>query len=251
MEGNGDGASQTLRKGAGPLSVDTSNKSRRDAILGKVRQGLGATKGDAARQAVIESRLSARQRNTMPGRTKGNADELRTAFIERMEACQASVINIASLGELPEAVTEYLKQHNLPQHVRMGDDEVLAGADWSKTPHLERAKGAAAESDSVGLATAFAGIAETGTIMLTSGMDNPTTNNFLPEDHIVVMPHSRFVGSYEDAWDVLRDGLEVPGTMPRTVNYVSGPSRTGDIEQRLLLGAHGPRRLHVIIVDDI
>lgn len=228
-----------------------SNGSRRDAILGKVRKGLGADKGDSARMAVVQARLSGRKRNTMPARTMGDAQALRKAFTARLEACQASITNVASLDGLPEAVTEYLKQHNLPQHVRMGNDDILGRADWSKTPHLERAKGAAAESDCVGLATAFAGIAETGTIMLTSGTDNPTTNNFLPEDHIVVMPHSRFVGSYEDAWDQLRDYQDAPGTMPRTVNYVSGPSRTGDIEQTLLLGAHGPRRLHVIIVDDI
>jgi L-lactate dehydrogenase complex protein LldG len=54
------------------------------------------------------------------------------------------------------------------------------------------------------------------------------------------------VAAYEDGWDRLREG----GGMPRAINFITGPSRTGDIEQRIELGAHGPRRLHIILVDD-
>ena len=55
------------------------------------------------------------------------------------------------------------------------------------------------------------------------------------------------VGDYESAWDRLRTAFG-KGLMPRLVNMITGPSRSGDIEQKLLLGAHGPRRLHVVIV---
>ncbi len=83
--------------------------------------------------------------------------------------------------------------------------------------------------------------------MLHSGPSGPTTLNFLPETNVVVLPMDRMVGAYEEAWDLLRDrfGSE---TMPRTVNFISGPSRTADIEQTIQLGAHGPRRLHIILV---
>jgi L-lactate dehydrogenase complex protein LldG len=83
---------------------------------------------------------------------------------------------------------------------------------------------------------------------LISGPDNPTTLNFLPETHIVVLPKSAVTGSYEDVWDRLRQHVG-EGVMPRTVNLVTGPSRTGDIEQTIELGAHGPRRLHIILLD--
>ena len=58
---------------------------------------------------------------------------------------------------------------------------------------------------------------------------------------------SRIVGPYEDAWDLLRREI---GGMPRNVMLVTGPSRSADIEQTLELGAHGPRRLHVVLIED-
>src|SRR3546814_19426494 len=95
---------------------------------------------------------------------------------------------------------------------------------------------------------AFAGIAETGTVMMASGPDAPITLNFLPENHVVVLRASQVTGTYEEAWQRLREA-RWRGVMPRAVNLITGPSRTGDIEQTLLLGTHGPRRLHVLLVD--
>ena len=94
---------------------------------------------------------------------------------------------------------------------------------------------------------AFAGIAETGSVMLLSGPGSPTTLNFLPEDHIVVLRESRIVPHLEDAWAMLRAERE---SMPRTVNLICGPSKTGDIELVILEGAHGPRRLRVVVVQE-
>ncbi len=93
---------------------------------------------------------------------------------------------------------------------------------------------------------AFTAVAETGTLMLRSGPDHPTTLNFLPDTHIVVLRAGQIVGPYEDAWAKLR----AAGDMPRAVNFVSGPSRTADIEQTIQLGAHGPRRLHIVLIED-
>src|SRR3546814_17374947 len=92
---------------------------------------------------------------------------------------------------------------------------------------------------------AFAGIAETGTVMMASGPDAPITLNFLPENHVVVLRASQVAGTYEEAWQRLREARG-RGVMPRAVNLITGPSRTGDIEQTILLGAHGPRRLPAI-----
>ena len=56
-------------------------------------------------------------------------------------------------------------------------------------------------------------------------------------------------GSYEETWDMLREKFG-ESVMPRSVNFISGPSRTADIEQRLIMGAHGPKELHIIMVND-
>ncbi len=113
-------------------------------------------------------------------------------------------------------------------------------------------EGRAEADDPVSLQHGFAGIAETGTLMLPGGPQRPTTLNLLCETEIVVLRASRIVGAYEEAWDLVRAELAVPagGILPRNVMLVTGPSRSADIESVLELGAHGPRRLHVVLVDD-
>ncbi len=108
-------------------------------------------------------------------------------------------------------------------------------------------EGRAEGSDVVSLQHGFAGIAETGTLMLPSAPERPTTLNLLAETALVLLRASRVVGAYEEAWDLLRGEL---GALPRNVMLVTGVSRSADIEQTLELGAHGPRRLHVLLVDD-
>jgi L-lactate dehydrogenase complex protein LldG len=96
-------------------------------------------------------------------------------------------------------------------------------------------------------------VAETGTLMLHSGPESPTRNNFLPDTHIAVLRASQVVASYEDGFDNLRRKFAKAAGgffLPRTINFITGPSRTADIEQKLELGAHGPRRLHIILIDD-
>ncbi|MBV8398314.1 MAG: LUD domain-containing protein, partial [Acetobacteraceae bacterium] len=92
---------------------------------------------------------------------------------------------------------------------------------------------------------------ETGTVMLPSSPERPTTLNLLAETEIVLLRTSRIVGAYEEAWDLLRaERGGGDGFMPRNVMLVTGPSRSADIEQALELGAHGLRRLHVVLIED-
>jgi L-lactate dehydrogenase complex protein LldG len=133
--------------------------------------------------------------------------------------------------------------------VRRGDDPRLAAMPWGRERTLTVATGRSDGSDLVAVSHAFGAAAETGTVMLTSGPDNPTTLNFLPDTHIVVLHAKDLAGDYETLWQRLREARS-DATMPRTVNWITGPSRSADIEQTLILGAHGPRRLHVIVVEE-
>jgi L-lactate dehydrogenase complex protein LldG len=157
----------------------------------------------------------------------------------------ATIAHVAALAAVPEAVAQYLAARNLPAQAVLPPDPRLDAIPWSRAM-LELRHGVAADDDAVGVSMGDAGIAETGTLVLTSGSTTPTRNNFLPETHIVVLRARDVVGIYEEVWDRLR----AAGAMPRTVNLVTGPSRTGDIAQRLELGIHGPRRLHIVLVDD-
>jgi len=210
----------------------------RDAILGRIRSATG---GDPARRAVVEARLAAHARGPVPERAKVAGSEALVAFVARLKAASITVAEAAHIADVPRLAAEYLRANNLPARLRMGTEPELANLEWP----VEIAHGTAEGTDEVSIAKAFAGVAETGTLVLTSGPDNPTTLNFLPETEIVVIRAGDVVGGYEDAWDKVR--ADFPGGLPRTVNWVSGPSRTADIEQTIVMGAHGPRRLHVIV----
>ena len=217
--------------------------SPRDAILAKIRTSLRASPDDRARLVAAETRMMLHTRGTVPARAAVQGGAAMVPFVARLKAASMTVSEAAHLTDVPKLAAEYLRANNLPSRLRMGADPDLAALPWGTVPTLEIATGPAVGTDEVSLSKVFAGVAESGTLVLISGADNPTTLNFLPDTQIVVMRAADVVGGYEDVWDRLR----AAGSLPRTVNWISGPSRTADIEQTLVLGAHGPRRLHVIL----
>ena len=221
----------------------------RDQILGAVRRSLkrGPVEGEA--RAALERRLADGPRGPQPARAQLEPAAQVGLFVEMAEEVKATVARVDDMSAVPAALAGYLKGENLPAEVRMAPNPALEALDWAGQPLLSVATGIARAEDEVSLTGAFAGIAETGTLMLLSGPAGPTTLNFLPDNHVVVLRASQIVGPYEDGWARLR-AARGDDTLPRTVNLITGPSRTGDIEQTIQLGAHGPRRLHIILVED-
>lgn len=224
--------------------------SARDKILARVRASLaaagdGAAGNEAARAEAVATRLSAHAPGIIPARGRLDAPKRVKLFAEMAERANATVQRVRSPASVPKAVASYLRGHNLPAAIRLGADPRLAAMAWDEQKALTVKTGRSDGFDEAGVSHAFGGVAETGTLMLTSGPDNPTTINFLPDHHIVVINEGDIAGDMEALWSALRTrGRD----MPRTVNFITGPSRSGDIEQTLLLGAHGPRALHIIIV---
>lgn len=224
--------------------------SNREAILSALRHRLGRRDGDGGAEAVA-ARIGSPARGPIPARGAGDHEERVALFVAMAEEVAARVIRVPSAEAVPEAAADYLKSENLPAELRLAPDPALRDLPWDSQPLLSLSEGPARPTDPVSLTGAFAGIAETGTLMLTSGSAGPTTLNFLPETHMVVLKARDIAGCYEDAWDRLREAQgEGRGAMPRTVNLITGPSRTADIEQTIQLGAHGPRRLCILLVDD-
>jgi len=228
--------------------------SARDDILGSIRKSLGRgpLTGDPAAQ--LRQRLAQPARNLIPERTAGkDTKALCAQFADKSREVACTIDEVDGLDAVPAVVRDYLSRENLP--ARIVQAPALAdGLDWSGAPTLEVKTGTADGSEETSVTPVFAAVAETGTVMLTSDGTTPTGLNFLPENHVVIVRQSQVVGPLEDAWARFRaaratadrDGFD----MPRTVNLVTGPSRTGDIEQKIQMGAHGPRRLHVILVAD-
>jgi L-lactate dehydrogenase complex protein LldG len=219
----------------------------RVAVLSRIRTALGG--GEAERRAAVAQRLGQPVPPLVPERAQRPKDQQRRDFRAFLEGQSATVVEVAASAEVPAAVARYLRATNLPLRVRTGADPYLAGLPWQSESALERRQGPASADDEVGLTHAAAAVAETGTLVLASGPDNPVTLDFVPETHIVVVEDKDLVGGYEGAWETIRTRFG-RRQMPRTVNFVSGPSRTADIGGQLVMGAHGPRRLCVILVRD-
>ncbi len=229
-----------------------SAASGRDAILGSIRRSLGRGALDETARAALDERMAKPAPNLVPARTDISQDERVALFTSMAEAVFATVDRVSGPDAVPGAVADYLAQHNLPPALVMAPDPALDAYPWGERPMLAIRRGRAEEADRVGVTGAVMGFAETGTLMMTSGPDHPSTLNFVPENHVVVLPAEKIGGAYEEGWAHLRSegGSNADANfMPRTVNLVTGPSRTADIEQTIALGAHGPRRLHIVIVE--
>jgi L-lactate dehydrogenase complex protein LldG len=222
--------------------------SAREDILGTIRRSLGVRGDERTRRSIVEERIERSPKGLIPARGQVNGKERIDLFVAQATGAQATISQVADRSEVPAAVAEYLRSHNLPADLRMGGDERLKNMPWEQTS-LDVREGVSDGSDLNGVSHAFGGVAETGTLVLVSGPDNPSTLNFLPDNHIVVVDAKDVQGDYEEVWSRIRFAYG-KGEMPRTVNYVTGPSRSGDIEQTILLGAHGPRRLHIVVVGE-
>ena len=229
--------------------------SSRDRIFATLRSGLKHTVDDPERPKAVAERIARRTPNLVPHRAQIPHAEQVALFTAKVEALTVTVDSVPAEQDVPGKVAEYLARHNLPSQLRVSPDPLLQNLPWGERPMLQVDYGPGRSQDLVSVTPAFAGIAETGTLMLHSSTTTPTTLHFVPDHHIVVMKESQITGSLEDAFARLRDKLGTAETSaaenwPRTVNFVTGPSRTADIEGVPVLGAHGPRRLHIVLIAD-
>ena len=211
----------------------------RQRILARIRQRQGRPAvRDDAETALVRAHLDAHPRNPAPRDTW----EPIARFRERALSLASTVDEITQLHEVPASVAKYLQEQALPLNAVCWRE--LATLDWAAAGMVVEARCARGD-DLVGITGAYCAIAETGTIMTLSGADTPPSASLLPETHIAVVRCARIVSRMEDAWSLCRAERNA---LPRAVNFISGPSRTADIEQTVTLGAHGPYRVHVVLV---
>lgn len=216
----------------------------RDEILGKLRQSLGED-GATERKRAADARIASHEQTALIpaiGRLEGRDRVER--FIAEAEKVHATVERLAQTEDLPDALARAMRQSNSELSVRMGDDQMFAALDWGP---VATSRGPGRIEEPATLSRASAGVSETGTLALFSGPENPVTLTFLGETHYAVLSAKDIEANLEGVWArIRRAGLD-----PRTVNFVTGPSRTADIAQTLELGAHGPVALHIFLIDDL
>lgn len=219
--------------------------SSRDRILGRIRSGNRASERSASDLEALTLRLRKPSRNTLPAFSRKRGEEAQALFVAKAEAQGCTLTKVKSAAEAREAVRDFLRQNNLPARLVLSPTEELSDLALDEAADLEIRKGAALESDVTSVTPVFKAVAETGTLVTRSGAQTPSTLNFVPENHIAIVRAADVVGSYEDSWDAVREG-----DMPRTVNWISGPSRSADIGLVMYMGAHGPRRQHIILIEE-
>jgi L-lactate dehydrogenase complex protein LldG len=233
--------------------------SSRDTVLGRVRQALGKTGADPAAMADAQAYLDAHARGPAPA---FDADRI-LRFIRRAGDMESTVARVSRRDEIPAVVAAYLDGLKLAQALVAQPSSQLssqlisqtshrgvcwpefADLDWAQAGLIVEARPTVGD-DRLGITGVFCAIAETGTLVVLSGADTPTATTLLPDTHVAIVSANRIVDTMEDAFALIR---KERGSIPRAINMISGPSRTGDIEQTIVLGAHGPFRVHVLVVD--
>ena len=220
--------------------------SARDAVLGRVRRALGKTARDAEAIADAQACIAAHAQGPRP---RLPAD-LVSRFLQRATDMESTVERVTERSGIPAAVARYLDGLKLPE--ALAAQKSHRGVCWPEFADLDWAgAGLAIESrptsgdDKLGITATFCGIAETGTLILLSGAATPTATALLTDTHIAILGSERIVAGMEEAFALIRSER---GRVPRAINLISGPSRTGDIEQTIVVGAHGPYRVHVLVV---
>jgi L-lactate dehydrogenase complex protein LldG len=229
--------------------VIKSENVNKNNIIHAVQKALGRSELSAKKKQELIERFTRGKPNLIPKRSERSHHLQVELFMEMAEAVHASVDLVDNSSKVPSVVSDFLTNNNLTSNIVMAPDKNLDHYPWKDKPLLNIRRDKADDRDEVSVTSAAMGFAETGTLMLLSSRDRPSTLNFLPETHIVILRSEDITGSYEEGWELLRGQEDGRFEMPRTVNFITGPSRTGDIEQTMQLGAHGPRRLHIVIVE--
>lgn len=214
--------------------------SARENILARIRRQTGkAGVTSESDLAAVRVHISRHERGPVP--TFALHDPVQH-FIEECARLSTTITEVAGLADLTHEVARYIASASLqPRCVGWPEfgalDWQAAGIHYDNRP--------ANGNDLIGITGCFCAIGETGTLLLLGAPDTPKSTALLPETHICIVKKSRMVPTMEDAFKLMRNELGEP---PRATFFVSGPSRTADIEQTIVIGAHGPYRVHVVLI---
>ena len=219
------------------MNKDNGNNKSREKILKDIRS---VTEQQGPKNDNKEPEQNNMIKNNVDIKYVSNLD----IFISKLKQVGATVSTISDKNKLVEELHRYVAENQVKSNITISKDENLEGYNWQD---IEVTTNYDPQSLSVSVTHASMGIEETGTLVMLSSPSSPTGMNFLPDHHLVVLGSGAIVKTMEDVWLSLRG---VSDELPRTVNLITGPSRTADIEHEIHIGAHGPKYLHVIIVDE-
>jgi L-lactate dehydrogenase complex protein LldG len=196
--------------------------------------------------SAIRARRTRREPRPLRWQQSAPAKSAVEHFKDRAAAAAAQVEVLASVDEIPQRVSEVLRARNLPAIVHLPPDPLLEHLGWNAQPGLTLRREPPAPDDAA-VAVAPLGIAETGTLVYPASETRPASWHFRAGLEIAIIAGDTIAADLES----VLARLTSDGPLPTTINFVTGPSRTGDIEQTLELGAHGPKELVIFIVPSL
>jgi L-lactate dehydrogenase complex protein LldG len=195
--------------------------SARDTILESIRRGRGAARD-------------------IPSYTLPNSNEDPVErFAAKATACVADVHRIAHRDDAPEAILALLSAAHAAPRLHLPAVSALNDLPWQRAPGLTILREPPSGEDAA-FSMADYGVAETGTLVFLSGIKSLSSWHYRPGREIVLLERALILPRLEDVFARL-------ASIPATLNLVTGPSRTADIEQTIELGAHGPRALDILL----
>lgn len=209
----------------------------RDNILQRIRLA-NKPQEDANARISLNQRMQQHPRGPQP---QWQEDRL-TRFTDKAKKSSASISQLDTEQSIVDAVLDYMHEKSLDHKLLRTSTPLLGKLNWPDDVTVELRS--AGVDDKVALVEAFCAIAETGSIVMCSARETPVSLNYLPDHFLCVVHASAIVDTLEDVWEKIRSQN---GSMPRAVNIITGPSRTADVEQIIQMGAHGPRRVHLLL----
>ena len=210
----------------------------REEILGRIRGALDT--------ALLPGASPEHPVNTVPRSTAGLDD-----FIREIETLSGVVIRASDAAEAAQQVVSLCQEKGWPQALAWDFEEIgvaglanalaAAGVQITTSGSPDDLKGIPA-----GITGAEAGLADTGSLVVQNGPGRSSLASLLPPVHVALLRADAVFPDMLTYWESTGD----PAAHLKQVNqhiFISGPSRTADIEQRLTLGVHGPRELYVIV----
>ena len=215
--------------------------SARENILARIRGAQGKPGAEPTAADLDRVRAVIANPVTGPQPAFAHPPDLLVQFLKECDRVGTTHAQVASDEGIPAEVARYLAATGLEP--RLVAWPAFAALDWASAGIAIESRPARGD-DRTGLTGCTCAVAETGTTLLLSSPEQPKVTALLPETHVCVVRKSRLLGTLEEAFALVRREL---GALPRSAFFVSGPSRTADIEQTMVIGAHGPYRVHVII----
>jgi L-lactate dehydrogenase complex protein LldG len=210
----------------------------RAQILDAVRSARGALPERTASHAQSRQAL-------LPPRFVREAPDLADLFLHKLDAVSASHAVLPSFRDLPDHLSTWFARQGMLSRFLLAPEPLLMGLDWASSRLSPLSELPNVLTPRTIVSGAFAGVAETGSIaLLTNGMSRPS-HNLLAQTQVVVVERTRIVAAMEDVWIMTRRA-----GLPRSLVFVTGPSRTADVEMTLELGVHGAVAVHVVLIGD-